>query len=214
MGGQVLRLLLEDSRVATVFSVSRRPSGISSPKLDERLRNNFIDYSDLWGELTGVDACVFALGVSQTLVRDAGKYREITYDYPLALARALHDANPRARFLFVSGSGADRTGRSAAMFARVKGEAERDLAALLGEQLCVFRPAYIRPVLARETPLMPDTLMRPILWIERFLPNNLRQKYFTDSREVAEAILAVAFGIAGAGVLENPEIKAAAALVR
>jgi uncharacterized protein YbjT (DUF2867 family) len=210
VGGQALRLLLAEPSVESVLSLSRRPSGLTHPKLQEVVHANFLDYTALWGELTAIDVCFFALGVSQTEVSEPNAYREITYGYPMALGQALREANPKARFFFVSGSGADRSGRSPLMFARVKGEAESGLEKLYGKELTVFRPAYIHPVLKRDKPLLTDTLMIPFAWLAPWLPRFLRERYFTNSLEVAQAMLAAALGHSQLNLLENLDIIAAA----
>jgi len=56
--------------------------------------------------------------------------RKITVDYTVEFARVLRGSSPDAAFSFLSGSGADPTGRSRVPFARCKGEAEK---ALLGQ---------------------------------------------------------------------------------
>jgi len=72
------------------------------------------------------------------------QYIEITVGYAVAAAKALFKVNPTARFCFVSGRSADPDERAGALFARIKGRAERELNAL-GENVFVFRPAYIKP---------------------------------------------------------------------
>jgi uncharacterized protein YbjT (DUF2867 family) len=53
--------------------------------------------------------------------------RAITVDYTIEFARVLRGSSPDAAFSFLSGSGADPTGRSRMAFARYKGEAEKAL---------------------------------------------------------------------------------------
>jgi len=56
------------------------------------------------------------------------------------------DSSPDAAFPFLSGSGADPTGRSWLAFARYKGQAEKVLLAVGFPRVYLFRPAYIYPV--------------------------------------------------------------------
>ena len=49
-------------------------------------------------------------------------------------------------FVFVSGAGADSTGRGRVMWARVKGQTENALLALPFKGVYVFRPAAIQPL--------------------------------------------------------------------
>jgi uncharacterized protein YbjT (DUF2867 family) len=82
-------------------------------------------------------------------VTDA-ELRTITVDYTAEFARVLHVGSPGAAFSFLSGSGADPSGRSQMPFARYKGEAEKALLAAGFPRAYIFRPAYIYPVEPRK----------------------------------------------------------------
>jgi uncharacterized protein YbjT (DUF2867 family) len=60
-------------------------------------------------------------------------------DYTIEFARVLHGSSPEAAFSFLSGNGADQTGRSRIPFARYKGEAENALLAAGFPRLYIFR---------------------------------------------------------------------------
>jgi hypothetical protein len=55
--------------------------------------------------------------------------RKITVDYSIEFARVLRSSSPDVAFSFLSGSGADPTGRSRMAFVRYKDEAEKTLLA-------------------------------------------------------------------------------------
>src|SRR3984957_12967456 len=161
VGGYALRYALDLPAVERVTSISRRKTGISHPKLDEVLHQDFSDCSELAQTLAGQDAGVFCLGTYTGTVADA-EMRTITVDYTVEFARVFHGSSPDASFSFLSGSGADPTGRSRMAFARYKGEAEK---ALLGSgfpRLYVFRPAYIYPVEPRKEPNFSYRLLRSV----------------------------------------------------
>jgi uncharacterized protein YbjT (DUF2867 family) len=69
---------------------------------------------------------IFCLGAYTGTVSDEA-LRTITVDYTIEFARVLRASSPDAAFSFLSGSGADPTGRSRLAFARYKGEAEKAL---------------------------------------------------------------------------------------
>jgi uncharacterized protein YbjT (DUF2867 family) len=144
VGGGVLRELLLDERVERVLAIVRRPTGQQHGKLVERVHEDFTDYGALEGELAGYDACFFCLGVSSSGMSEAD-YRRVTVEYPLALGRTLARVAPALAFVHCSGVGADPTGTSAMMWARVKGEAENAILALPLARKLVFRPAFIQP---------------------------------------------------------------------
>ena len=151
VGGYALRFALEDSAVISVMAIGRRPLGISHPKLNEVIHQNFSNCSALAEPLSGQDAAIFCLGVYTGAVSDT-QLREVTVVYPIEFARVLHLSSPDSAFSFLSGSGADQSGRSRMAFARYKGEAETALLRTGFSHVYIFRPAYIYPVEARKEP--------------------------------------------------------------
>jgi len=143
VGDGVLHECLADARVTTVTAVVRSPLGITHPKLQERPRTDFFDYSDFGSDLAVTDACFFCLGVS-AVGMDEAKYVRLTFDITLAAGRALSPAHPRATFCYVSGEGADSSEKGRTMWARVKGRTENALLQLPLEAY-MFRPGFIRP---------------------------------------------------------------------
>ena len=173
VGGYALRFLLEDPAVGAVTAIGRRNLGVAHPKLTETLHRDFADCSPLAGALTGHDAAVYCLGTYTGVVSDA-ELRAITVDYTVAFARVLRGSSPGAAFSFLSGSGADPTGRSRLAFARYKGEAENALSATGFPRLVIFRPAYIYPVQPRREPNLSYRLLRAIYPAFRVLfPNQV-----------------------------------------
>src|SRR6202022_1997716 len=173
VGGYALRYALENPAVGSVTSIGRRKLGISHPKLKEVLHQNFADCSALAREVSGQDAAVFCLGTYTGAVSDA-ELRTITVDYTIEFARVLRSSSPSAAFSFLSGSGADPTGRSRIPYARYKGEAENALIAAGFPSVYIFRPAYIDPVEPRKEPNFSCGLMRAIYPLFRALfPNQV-----------------------------------------
>jgi uncharacterized protein YbjT (DUF2867 family) len=173
VGAYALRYALDHPAVRRVTSIGRRKTGISHPKLDEILHRDFSDCSALAPALSGQDAAVFCLGTYTGTVTDT-EMHTITVDYTVEFARVLHDSSPDAAFSFLSGSGADPTGRSRMAFARYKGEAEKSLMASGFSHLYIFRPAYIYPVEPRKEPNFSYRLLRAIYPAFRILfPNQV-----------------------------------------
>ena len=154
-------------------AIGRRKLGISHIKLKEVLHQDFADCSALAAELSGHDAAVFCLGAYTAAVPDA-ELRRITVGYTIEFARVLHASSPDAAFSFLSGSGADPTGRSRMAFARYKGEAEKALLAAGFPYVYIVRPAYIYPAQPRKEPNFSYRLMRAIYPVFRVLfPNQV-----------------------------------------
>ena len=173
VGGYALRYALDHPAVARVTAISRRKLGISHSKLTEVLHRDFADCSALAEALSGQNAGIFCLGTYTGSVSDA-ELRKITVDYTFEFARVFHGSSPGAAFSFLSGSGADPTGRSRMAFARYKGEAENALFAAGFPQVYIFRPAYIYPVEPRKEPNLSYRLLRVIYPAFRILfPNQV-----------------------------------------
>jgi uncharacterized protein YbjT (DUF2867 family) len=207
VGGYALRYALENSAVGSVTSIGRRKLGISHTKLTEVLHRDFADCSALAGVLSGQDAAVFSLGTYTGSVSDA-ELRTTTVDYTIEFARVLRGSSPGAAFSFLSGNGADPTGRSRMPFARYKGEAENALLAAGLPHVYLFRPAYIYPVETRKEPNFSYRLLRGIYPVLRFLfPNQVIR-----ADDLARAMVdAAVHGIGSehhAVVFENRDIRA------
>ena len=173
VGGYALRDALDHRAVGRVTAIVRRTLGVSHPKLNEVLHRDFADCSALAETLSGQDATVFCLGAYTGAVANA-ELRTITLDYTVEFARVLRGSSPGAAFSFLSGNGADPTGRSRIAFARYKGEAEKALLAEGFPRVYIFRPAYIYPVRARKEPTFTYRLLREIYPVFRVLfPNQV-----------------------------------------
>jgi uncharacterized protein YbjT (DUF2867 family) len=159
VGGYALRYALNNSTVERVTSIGRKKLGISHPKLKEVLHQNFADCSALADALLGQDAAVYCLGTYTGSVSDT-ELRSITADYTIEFARVLRNGSPNSAFSFLSGNGADPTGKSRFAFARYKGQAEKALLASGFPRVYLFRPAYIYPVQPRQEPNFSYRLIR------------------------------------------------------
>jgi uncharacterized protein YbjT (DUF2867 family) len=206
VGGYALRCALDDPAVGRVTAIGRRPLGISNPRLDEVLHRDFADCSALAGALSGQDAVVFCLGTYTGAVSDT-ELRTITVDYTVEFARVLRSSSPDAAFSFLSGSGADPTGRSRLAFARYKGQAENALLAAGFSHVYIFRPAYIYPVEPRKEPNLSYRLLRWTYPVFRVLfPNQVIR-----ADDLARAMVNIAVrktGEPGGLILENRDIRA------
>ena len=173
VGGYALRYALEHHAVESAMAIVRRKLDLSHPKLNQVVHQNFADCSALREAVSGQDAAIFCLGAYTGAVSDA-ELRKITVDYTIEFARVFHASSPQSAFSFLSGSGADPTGRSRMAFARYKGEAENALVAARFQRVYIFRPAYIYPVEPRKEPNFTYRLLRAIYPAFRLLfPNQV-----------------------------------------
>jgi uncharacterized protein YbjT (DUF2867 family) len=135
VGSHVLRLLLEDPRWDRVVTIGRRELAVRQEKLEQR----FVELPDV-GELPAADDVFSALG---TTIKQAGSqeaFRAIDHDAVVALAQAARSAGASS-FLHVTSMGADAGSR--VFYNRVKGETERDVAAVGIPTTVAFRPSIL-----------------------------------------------------------------------
>src|SRR5579859_7440656 len=208
VGGYALLYALDHPGVCRVTAIGRRSPGVSHPKLKEVLHQDFADCSALAEALRDQDAAIFCLGTYTGAVSDA-ELRKTTVDYTIEFARVLRGSSPGATFSFLSGSGADPTGRSRIAFARYKGQAENALFAAGFPRVYIFRPAYIYPVEPRKEPNFSYRLLRWIYPAFRvFFPNQVIR-----ADDLARAMVDAAVRETGERanvVLENRDILAMA----
>ncbi len=205
VGAELVRQCVKDERIEGVVALTRRPLKEAHPKLKVIVREDFLNYSDLVEEFSEIDICYCALGVSQVQVPDPKQYTLVTLDYVVAAASALKEANPEARFCFVSGMGADESEKSSVLWRKVKGQAENRLREIFGNQLCVFRPAYIHPIQPREKQMWHEYFWKPFFGLKRFMP-----QFVTDTVEVSKAMINVSFADEMPGMVRNAELKLSA----
>jgi len=138
VGGQALRLLLEDVRCTAVIAPGRRSLAVQHAKLHAPL----LDFDQLppapdWAR---VDAVICALGTTIAQAGSRAAFRRVDHDYPLAFARLARGQGAGA---FALNSAAGANAGSAIFYSRVKGELENDLRALAFPSLTLVRPGLI-----------------------------------------------------------------------
>jgi uncharacterized protein YbjT (DUF2867 family) len=207
VGRYALRYALEHLAVGRVMSIGRKVLGISHPKLTEILHRDFADCSSLAETLSSQDAAVFCLGAYTGAVSNA-ELRTITVDYTIEFARVLHGNSPNAGFSFLSGSGADPTGKSRMAFARYKGEAEKALLAEGFPSVYIFRPAYIYPVEPRKEPNFSYRLLSTMYPVFRVLFPNQVIRADGLARAMVDTALHGTGSEHHAVVFENRDIRA------
>jgi len=145
IGKGVLLECFDHDEIEEVLLIGRSLVGVNDSKMKELLVSNFKDYSGYRNLLKNYDAAYLCLGVSAAGMSESS-YTEITYDYTLALAKLLHELNPKMTIVYVSGKGTDSTENGRSMWARVKGKTENDLFRLEFKQMFMFRPGIIIPL--------------------------------------------------------------------
>lgn len=209
VGQGVLRECLLAPDVTEVRAVGRSRTGVAHLKLNELIRADLFDYSDIQEELKGFNACFFCLGVSSVGMQEAA-YRRVTYDLTMAAARALAPLNPGMTFVYVTGAGTDSTEKGRSMWARVKGETENALQRLPFKAVYLFRPGVIQPLHGARPKVgwiyATYLAMSPFLGLAR----SLLPRWVLTTEVIGQAMLSVARHGFPRPILEPPDIDAAA----
>lgn len=170
VGDGLLKAAMADPDVEKVYVVTRRSSprieaGVAQGDIEMRLHEDFTDYSALADILGEVNTVMWGLGTT-SLGMDDETYTRIHVDFPVAFVSAWLAARrdgPMA-FHYVTGMGTDSNGSQ--HWAREKGRAEREVAALAeGSGLRTFghRSAFIRPSSEQANAMhyLLEALLRP-----------------------------------------------------
>jgi len=144
VGTEVLHQLLDDERFETVFSINRSTINIDSPKLQQIIHDDFMNYHKLEGYFVESDMCIYCLGVYQNKVSKQDFWK-ITVDYLASLVSSLEKVNPAITFCLFSAQGASPDEKSIFRFGNAKGRAEKRLTKSMLKEQYIFRPGWINP---------------------------------------------------------------------
>jgi len=202
VGRELLMLLLDDSAVADVVVLSRRPIATPHPKL----QLGIVEFDQLHNfVLPPVDDFYCCLG---TTIKRAGSreaFREVDLTFPVAIA-GMALASGATRCLFVSALGANPQSR--VFYNRTKGQLETELMRLEFNAVYAFRPSFLTGERAefRAGERAAIAAARPLSFL---LPAKLRPVAASD---VARAMQACAKrNRAGRFVVPSDEIRRIAA---
>ena len=143
IGEGILLECLNQPQISEVLSVSRKPTGIDHPKLNEYIVADFLRLSENDEKLKGYDACFYCAGIS-SVGMDEADYKRITYDTTMHFANCLNP-NPNMSFVYVSGGGTDSSEKGRMAWARIKGKTENDLMKLPFKQVFGYRIGFMIP---------------------------------------------------------------------
>jgi hypothetical protein len=187
VGDGLLKAAMEDVEVEQVYVLSRRVSpridaGLASGRVEMYLHRDYTDYSDLADVLAEVNTVLWGLGTSSLNVDDA-TYTLIHVDFPVAFVEAWLAARTEGpmSFHYITGMGTDAGGSE--HWAREKGRAELELAALAEDtplRTFSYRSAFVRPSSERANAFhyLLEMLLRP-------------GKLVISSKELGDAMLEI-----------------------
>jgi uncharacterized protein YbjT (DUF2867 family) len=141
VGSHLLDILLREARYRRVVALSRRSLG-PEPRL-EVVDADYDRLDRVLGKVTSADQPIDVFCCLGTTIGRAGSkeaFRRVDHDYVLALGQWASGVRAH-RIIVISAAGADAASR--VFYNRVKGETERDLAALRLRSLVIVRPSLL-----------------------------------------------------------------------
>lgn len=200
IGQLVLQQALEHAAVTEVRALVRKPSGNQHPKLREIVVSDFTSLESYAVAFENITAAYFCLGVYTGSV-STEELKVITVDYAVRFGRQLAAMSPGATLCLLSGAGADRTEKSSTPFARFKGMAENQLAAL-PLRFYALRPGYIYPSTPRIEPNWMYRLTRTLYPLIKALG----PRYSIPSADLAKVLFTIGIQGAEKEILENSDL--------
>jgi len=203
VGSRLLDILRREPRYRRVVALSRRALE-PEPKL-EVVDADFDRLDHVLAKVTSADGPIDVFCCLGTTIGRAGSkaaFRRVDRDYVLALGRWACDAGAH-RMIVISAAGADPA--SGLFYSRVKGETERDLAALRLESLVIVRPSLLSG--QRDEFRLGERLAliatRPFRGL---IPAGVRP---IDAADVAQAMLDAALADAPPAVIDSATMQGA-----
>lgn len=138
VGSHLLQLLLNDDRFEQVRVFTRRTTGLSHSKLEERL----VDFDKIneWASLIRGDILFSTLGTTFKKAGSKKKQFLIDYSYQYQVAEAAAK-NGVPNYVLVSSAGADANSRI--FYSKMKGELDEAVKELEFKKIVILRPSIL-----------------------------------------------------------------------
>lgn len=185
VGNALTHLLLQDSRIAKVRILVRKPTGLVHSNLEEYVVD--FDQPDEWKRLVRGEALFSCLG---TTIRKAGSQEaqyKVDYKYQFEIAQTA-SRNGVLNYALVSSSGASVNSKF--FYPRMKGELERDVLKLNFNHIHIIRPGMLCG--PRKEFRLTERMAIPIVRAISLIPGLKKYKPIED-KIVAKALINAVF---------------------
>jgi len=208
IGRALLQRLLKSERYTHVHVLVRKASQAIAPH--PKLVLHQVHFTQLRASLPKVDDVYITLGTTIKVAGSEAAFREVDFDFVLAVARAARAAGAH-RAAVVSALGANT--RSRVFYNRVKGEMQNGMSALGFDCLIFAQPSLLlgdrsalgQPV--RNSEVWATRLLGPVMGL---VPKGMRPIRADD---VAAAMVAATLtGVRGIAVLDSAHMQGASDL--
>src|SRR5580700_5036716 len=184
-GSFLVQLLLADSAIAKVISVSRKPLKIANTKLTEILVSDLAQLPSMETKIRG-ELYFCCLGTTIKAAGSKENFERVDHDAIVAFARIAKAHNARSLTL-VSAIGANA--RSMIFYNQVKGRTEDDAKAVGLRSLIIFRPALLVGP-RQEFRLAEKIATKTLVPLSQILPTRIRKSLITEAETLATRMMA------------------------
>lgn len=187
-GGELVQQLLNDNTISSVSILVRKPVELSHSKLTVQVTdfNNLTNFRKKLGRGNCLFCCI---GTTQSKVKgDKEAYRKVDVDIPVNAAKMAMDAG-FSTYLLVSAVGANA--HSTNFYLKLKGEVEKEIAALNFHAFHTFRPSFLLGV--RKEVRVGERIAKGAIKVLSFLLFGSMKKYKgIYAKDVANAMVVAA----------------------
>ncbi len=184
VGFQLIQELLESPLYSDVVSLSRRPCGLTHPKLREHIID--FDQPETWSEFVKGDVLFSTLGTTQAKAGSKEAEYKVDYTYQLTVAETAA-RNGVASFVMVSSAGANP--KSFSFYMRMKGQLDEKVMTLPFKCICIMRPGQLDGI--RQEKRTSEKIGLRIMYALNKIGLFRRLKPI-QARQVAKAMIAAA----------------------
>lgn len=181
VGSQLLDLLLNGDRYASVKVFHRRTTGVSHPKLEEHVIN--FHEMRIWQHLITGDELYSALGTTLKAAGSKEAQYEVDFEYQLDVAKQAKK-NGVAKYALCSSLGATQSTKN--FYLNMKGKLDNNVQELEFEKTVIVRPSLLMG--DREERRIGEQLSEPLLKIATKIPPFQKYKPI-HVRDVAKAMI-------------------------
>jgi uncharacterized protein YbjT (DUF2867 family) len=192
VGQELLKKLIDDSRITEVTVITRRILNLTHPKIKVKIisfdeMKNF----DLELEIKNFDVAFCCLGTTLKKAGSKGAFFKVDHDYILDFAQKCIEAKIE-NFILVSAMGADQ--HSKIFYSQVKGKTEEDLKKLNFKNLVINRPGLLIGEREENRPL--EKLAQKVgLFLSPIMLGPFKKYRPTPAWKVASEMLESAFKV-------------------
>lgn len=188
VGGLLLEKLLNDPLFTHIRLISRRTTGIKSPRLEETLID-FDDETQFRQAVTAADVLFCCTGTTQKKVKgNQQAYRKIDFDIPVRAAGFCAEQHIE-KYILVSSVGANAASKN--FYLRLKGETEAAVLQQNIDTVYIMRPSMLLG--KRNEFRVLETAGQPLMQLFSYLLVGSLSKYKAiQAKDVAAAMLSAA----------------------